>query len=77
MPEEGLEPTATCVERILSPSRLPFRHSGFYLNYQRIVFQARRAECTTQFSATPSIDRTIGSYGMDLFQVRPSRWLER
>ena len=29
MPEVGLEPTRPCGQRILSPSRLPFRHSGF------------------------------------------------
>jgi hypothetical protein len=29
LPEEGLEPTLTCVNRILNPARLPFRHSGF------------------------------------------------
>jgi hypothetical protein len=29
IPEEGLEPTRPCGQRILSPSRLPFRHSGW------------------------------------------------
>ena len=29
MPEEGLEPTHCCQYWILSPARLPFRHSGF------------------------------------------------
>ncbi len=28
VPEEGVEPTRPCGQRILSPSRLPFRHSG-------------------------------------------------
>ena len=28
IPEEGLEPTRPCGQRILSPPRLPFRHSG-------------------------------------------------
>lgn len=28
MPKVGLEPTPTCVDRILSPARLPFRHFG-------------------------------------------------
>jgi hypothetical protein len=28
MPEVGVEPTHTCVYWILSPARLPFRHSG-------------------------------------------------
>ena len=28
IPEEGLEPTHPCGQRILSPPRLPFRHSG-------------------------------------------------
>ena len=35
MPEEGLEPTPTCVERILNPSRLPFRHSGVRVQISR------------------------------------------
>ena len=30
MPEVGLEPTRPCGQRILNPSRLPFRHSGRY-----------------------------------------------
>jgi Phage integrase family len=29
LPKVGLEPTLTCVNRILSPARLPFRHFGF------------------------------------------------
>ena len=28
VPEVGVEPTRPCGQRILSPSRLPFRHSG-------------------------------------------------
>ncbi len=28
MPKEGLEPSPTCVDRILNPARLPFRHFG-------------------------------------------------
>jgi hypothetical protein len=28
LPKVGLEPTPTCVDRILSPARLPFRHFG-------------------------------------------------
>ena len=28
MPEVGVEPTRGCPQRILSPPRLPFRHSG-------------------------------------------------
>jgi hypothetical protein len=28
VPEEGVEPTRPCGQRILSPPRLPFRHSG-------------------------------------------------
>src|SRR6185312_12092462 len=28
VPEEGVEPTRPCDQRILSPPRLPFRHSG-------------------------------------------------
>ncbi len=30
VPEEGLEPSCPEGQRILSPSRLPFRHSGPY-----------------------------------------------
>src|SRR5881409_3605964 len=29
VPKVGLEPTPTCVDRILSPARLPFRHFGW------------------------------------------------
>ncbi len=37
MPEEGVEPTRPCGQRILSPPRLPFRHSGLsYLNIARV-----------------------------------------
>ena len=28
VPEEGFEPSLSCPRRILSPLRLPFRHSG-------------------------------------------------
>ena len=28
IPKVGLEPTPSCEDRILSPARLPFRHSG-------------------------------------------------
>src|SRR3954452_5616725 len=28
VPKVGLEPTPTCVDRILNPARLPFRHFG-------------------------------------------------
>ncbi len=28
VPEEGLEPSRPCGQRILSPQRLPFRHPG-------------------------------------------------
>ena len=31
VPEEGVEPTRPCDQRILSPPRLPFRHSGMCL----------------------------------------------
>ena len=31
MPEVGLEPTRPCGQRILNPSRLPFRHSGWFI----------------------------------------------
>jgi hypothetical protein len=31
VPEEGVEPTRPCDQRILSPPRLPFRHSGVLL----------------------------------------------
>ena len=31
VPEEGFEPSLSCPRRILSPLRLPFRHSGMAL----------------------------------------------
>ena len=40
MPREGLEPTLPCGKRILSPSRLPFRHLGLrfpILQYKREI----------------------------------------
>jgi hypothetical protein len=33
VPEEGLEPTRCCHHWILSPARLPFRHSGLGRDY--------------------------------------------
>ena len=36
MPEVGLEPTLTCVNWILSPARLPFRHSGWGLEFDSL-----------------------------------------
>ena len=39
MPKVGLEPTPSCLDRILSPARLPFRHFGL------LVYQ--------QFTSTP------------------------
>ena len=41
MPEEGLEPTPPCEERILNPPRLPFRHSGLPSRYQLRIPRAR------------------------------------
>lgn len=45
MPEEGLEPTHCCQYWILSPARLPFRHSGF-----ANVVGAYRVFGTSQFA---------------------------
>jgi acyl-[acyl-carrier-protein]-phospholipid O-acyltransferase / long-chain-fatty-acid--[acyl-carrier-protein] ligase len=39
VPEEGVEPTRPCEQRILSPPRLPFRHSGSHR------FYTTRASC--------------------------------
>lgn len=33
VPEEGLEPSRSCEQLILSQSRLPFRHSGIPVVY--------------------------------------------
>jgi hypothetical protein len=30
VPEKGVEPSRPCGQRILSPPRLPFRHSGVF-----------------------------------------------
>jgi hypothetical protein len=37
VPEEGVEPTRPCDQRILSPPRLPFRHSGPVLQFIRFA----------------------------------------
>ena len=41
VPEAGLEPARTHVQWILSPSRLPFHHSGRLINciMQELIFQ--------------------------------------
>jgi hypothetical protein len=31
VPEKGVEPSRACAQRILSPPRLPFRHSGAWV----------------------------------------------
>ena len=33
VPKVGLEPTRACAHWILSPARLPFRHSGLHFSY--------------------------------------------
>ncbi len=37
VPEEGVEPTRPCDQRILSPPRLPFRHSGTRLGKANLL----------------------------------------
>lgn len=37
VPEEGLEPSPSCEDWILSPARLPFRHSGERLAIQQFA----------------------------------------
>ena len=41
MPKEGLEPSRHYWQRILSPQRLPFRHSGIYKVKYLIFYQAK------------------------------------
>ena len=36
MPEKGVEPSRPCGQRILSPPRLPFRHSGAWGKSSRL-----------------------------------------
>jgi hypothetical protein len=44
MPKVGLEPTPTCVDRILSPARLPFRHFGA-LRLAACAWRLRQKQC--------------------------------
>ena len=39
LPEVGLEPTLSCDNWILSPARLPFRHSGSHFNQVAMALQ--------------------------------------
>lgn len=36
--EAGLEPARSFDQRILSPQRLPFRHSSSFFIYQKLIF---------------------------------------
>lgn len=38
VPEAGLEPARSCLPRILSPVRLPLRHSGKFESKNKICF---------------------------------------
>ncbi len=60
MPEEGVEPTRPCEQRILSPPRLPFRHSGSHRFY------------TTEASCQNVALELVGP----LLEVRPTHTLE-
>ena len=43
VPKEGLEPSRHYWQRILSPQRLPFRHSGIYkIKYSNILPRKNR-----------------------------------
>jgi hypothetical protein len=45
VPEKGVEPSRACAQRILSPPRLPFRHSGARLQIYLIeITTARRVD---------------------------------
>ena len=39
IPEVGLEPTQYCYYWILSPARLPFRHSGSHFSHVSLALQ--------------------------------------
>ncbi len=44
MPVVGLEPTRCCHQRILSPSRLPFHHTGGYWDSIHHIFQNSKSK---------------------------------
>ena len=55
VPREGLEPTLPCGKRILSPSRLPFRHLGLILpilQYKRTLHHTERPLVNYSLEAT-------------------------
>jgi hypothetical protein len=62
VPKVGLEPTPSCLDRILSPARLPFRHFGL-LAYQ-------------QFTSTVGAVNAGGSSGPSGIRPLESRLVE-
>jgi hypothetical protein len=53
MPKVGLEPTPTCVDRILSPARLPFRHFGNKLLTSSLAIRCARENPLDVRSSSP------------------------
>ena len=48
VPEKGVEPSRPCGQRILSPPRLPFRHSGpFFKNSMKMKFHPQAGAIPT------------------------------
>ena len=69
VPVVGLEPTPCCQERILSPSRLPFHHTGLLKkhSYYSVLFQKKQAYFIKNF---PKNWKVRKRYKKEL----PKRW---
>ena len=62
MPEEGLEPSRHYWQRILSPQRLPFRHSGkFEKNSSNILLVKNRENSMSRFNLIAKTSNRHGS----------------
>ncbi len=64
MPEKGVEPSRACAQRILSPPRLPFRHSGIgllrlggYVFFRGFVNRLRRLILVPEFFRSAPSER--------------------
>lgn len=49
VPARGLEPPLPCKKRILSPSRLPFRHAGIFFLSQDLLYITHKIKARVFF----------------------------
>ena len=60
MPVKGLEPPLPCGKRILSPSRLPFRHTGTAYTYSGPIGARQQLSGDTQnYRCLPNIESSV------------------